>query len=473
MASLPSAAAVRSTASNGGHLQRHASHGCAVRALAVIALLLFAASRAIDRFMSTDHQTVMGPTPPPPLVRMVDFVVPPPTPPSPPAAPRPPMPPQPQPPPDSPPPTLPPPPNTPRPTPLPPPLPFPSTSSPSSPVIRIPPPSAPHMSLLPSEVPTPSACGRLIGKADLRSKLPPLFCFHLLERMDCLDSFVAVSDGVSTRATRLFFTQECVWGAQAPAQHAACTASNQTILCPFAAPPSPPLLPPQQPPPPGHPSPSPPWVEKRTGVLTSSRCFQMMRAPVEQLGQNKFFGMWGRKAWCARERGQAACWGSGDAWFKSVAMAGQGCARDWGTRVAGAAVLGYSDTMLKYCNSRLGHGWVARGDHASTCARAGVNILRIGGWTMCQNMEWMFCASRGQIGGGGGGAQFVFSLAPKDMDVSPFYDGRFPKPHSGCGDYSENDVYFMEVCILNGAAQCIQQPACLPKLAGDQQPWHL
>ena len=75
---------------------------------------------------------------------------------------------------------------------------------------------------------------------------------------------------------------------------------------------------------------------------------------------------------------------------------------------------------------------------------------------MCLNLEWMFCALTGKLGGGGGhsggglgGGELVFSLAPSRMDTRPFSHDSYARPHSGCGDYAENDVYYLEVCALN------------------------
>lgn len=91
----------------------------------------------------------------------------------------------------------------------------------------------------------------------------------------------------------------------------------------------------------------------------------------------------------------------------------------------------------------------------SACRSAGLNLLRIGEWNMCKNVEWMVCALSGKLcpgctGSLSGGGEIVFSLAPKSLDVAPFYSGRYPRC---CGNYAENDIYYLEVCVLSAVCR--------------------
>ena len=82
------------------------------------------------------------------------------------------------------------------------------------------------------------------------------------------------------------------------------------------------------------------------------------------------------------------------------------------------------------------------GDPGGACMGAGLNILRINDWNMCRNAEWMICVIQGKANwGGGGDGQIVFSLAPSLLDLDDF--------NSRPSWYSENDIYYLEVCTLN------------------------
>ena len=62
--------------------------------------------------------------------------------------------------------------------------------------------------------------------------------------------------------------------------------------------------------------------------------------------------------------------------------------------------------------------------------------------SMCRNAEWMMCVIQGKAcRGGGGDGQIVFSLAPATLDMEDF--------DSRPGWYTENDIYYLEVCTLN------------------------
>merc|ERR1712187_1074542 len=61
---------------------------------------------------------------------------------------------------------------------------------------------------------------------------------------------------------------------------------------------------------------------------------------------------------------------------------------------------------------------------------------------MCRNAEWMICVIQGKANwGGGGSGDIIFTLAPNMLLMDDFYS----RPTW----YSENDIYFLEVCTLN------------------------
>ena len=99
-----------------------------------------------------------------------------------------------------------------------------------------------------------------------------------------------------------------------------------------------------------------------------------------------------------------------------------------------------------------GHGRWLQEDLISACRSANLNLLRIGNWNMCRNIEWMFCAISGSLAPGAhgslnGGGEIIFSLAPKELDVVPFCRGTYFRAMGGT--YAENDIYYLEVCVLS------------------------
>ena len=71
-----------------------------------------------------------------------------------------------------------------------------------------------------------------------------------------------------------------------------------------------------------------------------------------------------------------------------------------------------------------------------------MNILRTGKWNMCRNVEWMHCVVQGKANwGGGGSGEIIFSHAPKFLNIDDF--------NLQPGWYVENDIYYLEVCVLN------------------------
>ena len=43
----------------------------------------------------------------------------------------------------------------------------------------------------------------------------------------------------------------------------------------------------------------------------------------------------------------------------------------------------------------------------------------------------------------------IFSLAPNSLDLAPFYVRGGTGAYQGDGYYSENDIYYLELCVLN------------------------
>ena len=221
--------------------------------------------------------------------------------------------------------------------------------------------------VLPLQTPPFLPCG---WTATRRLLIPPLGCADQVNRSACVQSFVAAPDRLYIHA--------CHWAGgdgdgEAPPR---CVAlQRQRLLCSF-----------QQSRAArgrgrgnrsqgggrlrGHPSAAQHHGHSGgggVGRLTPGVCRDMLAAGPG----SRFYGMWGRRAWCARQEGEEACWGGGaraEQWFARV-EAGAACERDWGVPPAAPAVLGFSDTTLKYCNARLGEGWVARGEHRERCRR--------------------------------------------------------------------------------------------------------
>jgi hypothetical protein len=200
-----------------------------------------------------------------------------------------------------------------------------------------------------------------------------------------------------------------------------------------------------------------------------------------------FWKMWGANGngqW-RRNGKKDTCWGSGSQFWDDT-LAGKNCrAWDWGGRFDAPSVFGLPNdggdhevfknmpmcrnaecTMERFCLDHAGlaanrfgrrrlsesnattHRDRRRADLRAACMSARLNILRIGGWTMCRNFEWMMCALKGRLAPNPTkvSRDIYFSIAPKDMDVEPLKKGTF---YRCCGDYAESDIYYLEVCMLN------------------------
>jgi hypothetical protein len=159
-----------------------------------------------------------------------------------------------------------------------------------------------------------------------------------------------------------------------------------------------------------------------------------------------------------RKHGDPACWGhspSQNAAFFKRLDEGKHCGQDWGFNLNAPAVLGYAETMQGYCEGRgrrlQGEGRRLQEGLIGACRGANLNILRIGGWNMCKNTEWIYCAAKGKLapGGADSGGDLIFSLAPNSLELAPFYQKGGTGAYQGDGYYSENDIYYLEVCVLN------------------------
>ena len=66
---------------------------------------------------------------------------------------------------------------------------------------------------------------------------------------------------------------------------------------------------------------------------------------------------------------------------------------------------------------------------------------------MCYNVEWMFCVIHGRLPrygeGGVGNRQIIFTFAPAMINMEGYSDGMY--------GFEENDIYPLEVCLLNEA----------------------
>jgi len=184
--------------------------------------------------------------------------------------------------------------------------------------------------------------------------------------------------------------------------------------------------------------PSAPAVEIKvqSGLLSSKSCSAMMRDP-----DHKFQSLWAMQGWSVRHRGEAGCWAVDWAqpdWFQWVAT-GSSCGQTWGNNLNAPTVFGFAESMTNYCNLNGGNG----GDPGGACMSAGFNILRIGDWNMCRNVEWMVCVVEGKASydRGDRSREIRFTHPPGQLNIDDF--------NSRPGWYIENDIYYLEVCVLN------------------------
>ena len=95
---------------------------------------------------------------------------------------------------------------------------------------------------------------------------------------------------------------------------------------------------------------------------------------------------------------------------------------------------------------------------------------------MCKNVEWMLCAVEGRLAtqyrqsgtAAPSGGEIIFSLAPSELVMKPFDEDTMTRC---CGDYAENDIYYLEVCVLNEV--CENSDELWRIRAGDRWRCHL
>jgi len=185
--------------------------------------------------------------------------------------------------------------------------------------------------------------------------------------------------------------------------------------------------------------PAPPFAPSLGSFASPAKCSAALRDP-----NHKFYKMWSAdNGFTDRARGEKACWDVpwADSWFDFVGDA-TNCDQDWdwtGNNMPDApTVFGFSETMAAYCHDMAGRRG-GGGDPGHACRNAHINILRIGSWTMCRNTEWMMCVLQRKVGSAQG--EIVFSLAPGGLEMDVFM--------MDPDNFAENDVYFLEVCILS------------------------
>jgi hypothetical protein len=93
---------------------------------------------------------------------------------------------------------------------------------------------------------------------------------------------------------------------------------------------------------------------------------------------------------------------------------------------------------------------------SSHTAQASQNILSLYGkripYNLCRNLEWQICAAKGMLPGQGGFG-IRFATAPKRLHTrgnKPFGQCGGWTPTGECnGGYATDDIYFLEICLLN------------------------
>ena len=143
-------------------------------------------------------------------------------------------------------------------------------------------------------------------------------------------------------------------------------------------------------------------------------------------------------------------------WFGGT-FSGEMCGINWlegnhdggpFTTPTAPALLGFDPSILDFCRNcpECRESNYARDDElAGTCHGANENVLRLGSrrlpWTMCVNLRWLTCASRGLLPGQGG-PLIHFAVAPHDLEIAELHGDEQRQ-------YVMTDVFYSEVCTLN------------------------
>lgn len=184
--------------------------------------------------------------------------------------------------------------------------------------------------------------------------------------------------------------------------------------------------------------------------------------------QHLFFSMWGERGFKKRYPGERGCWGdAGSASFfdgvrELTGARAPRCDRNWfegslvgtGGLSAGRpafsareapALMGFDDTIRDFCNEKIGYVFPGPIDHAiaAGCVEGGYNIMRVAqGWSMCMNLEWLLCATRGLLPGTGDTRTIYFAVAPRSLK---FDDKALDNKGAW---YNSGIVFYLEVCML-------------------------
>jgi len=125
------------------------------------------------------------------------------------------------------------------------------------------------------------------------------------------------------------------------------------------------------------------------------------------------------------------------------------------------ALLGFDETIDAHCATQLGGFDKGPGGHAERCVAANRNILSLYGdrvpYNICRNLEWQVCAAQGKLPDQGS-RTLIFAVAPNALDPSGATGkplgackGWVPPrvPEGGVYGYATDDIFYLEVCMLN------------------------
>lgn len=123
------------------------------------------------------------------------------------------------------------------------------------------------------------------------------------------------------------------------------------------------------------------------------------------------------------------------------------------------ALFGFDEDIEEFCANEKGTPWDLPGGgmlHGRKCVEASQNILSLYGkripYNLCRNLEWQICAAKGMLPGQGGFG-IRFATAPKRLHTrgnKPFGQCGGWTPTGECnGGYATDDIYFLEICLLN------------------------
>ena len=123
------------------------------------------------------------------------------------------------------------------------------------------------------------------------------------------------------------------------------------------------------------------------------------------------------------------------------------------------ALFGFDEDIEQYCANERGRPWdIPHGglNHGRYCVYANQNILSLYGkripYNVCRNLEWQVCAAKGWLPSQGN-TGIRFATAPNSLHThgwKPFGKCGGWTPTGKCdGGYATDDIFFLEVCLLN------------------------